>query len=117
MASVVLQHLDGSRAGSSEVFPLAEGSALLLGRDPLAQVRFDIARDRLVGRRHASIALDAAAPHQLTLTDLDSHHGTFVNRVRIVGRTLLQPGDIIQLGAGGPRLRCVHASHAASTRA
>lgn len=104
MERVVLQHLDGSRSGTSEAFTLSAGGTLLLGRDPLAQVRFDVARDRLVGRRHACIALEALPPCPCTLTDLDSQHGTFVNRVRIVGQTVLRMGDIIQLGAGGPRL-------------
>lgn len=102
---VILRHLKGSRAGSTDTFPLASVADLTLGRDPLAQVLFDPDKDDLVGRQHARITRDPADPIRFTLTDLDSRNGTFLNRKRITGTVPVVPGDVIQLGAGGPELR------------
>lgn len=103
--NVILRHLKGSRAGSTDTFPLASVADLTLGRDPLAQVLFDPDKDDLVGRQHARITRDPNDPIRFTLTDLDSRNGTFLNRMRITGTVPLAPGDVIQLGAGGPELR------------
>lgn len=101
---VILRHVKGSRAGTSDTFPLASVADLTLGRDPLAQVSFDADKDDLVGRQHARITRDANDPVRFTLTDLDSRNGTFLNRMRITGTVPLNPGDVIQLGAGGPEI-------------
>jgi serine protease Do len=103
--NVILRHLKGSRAGATDTFPLASVADLTLGRDPLAQVLFDPDKDDLVGRQHARITRDPNDPIRFTLTDLDSRNGTFLNRMRITGTVPLVPGDVIQLGAGGPELR------------
>jgi serine protease Do len=103
--NVILRHLKGSRAGATDTFPLASVADLTLGRDPLAQVLFDPDKDDLVGRQHARITRDPNDPIRFTLTDLDSRNGTFLNRMRITGTVPLAPGDVIQLGAGGPELR------------
>ncbi len=105
MERIILRHLKGSKAGSAEEFPLADLSELTLGRDPIAQVRFDADKDDLVGRQHARILRDASDPVRFSLTDLNSRNGTFLNKVRIVGSVPLAPGDIIQLGAGGPEVQ------------
>jgi hypothetical protein len=36
------------------------------------------------------------------VTDLNSRNGTFVNKQRIVGSSVIGPGDLVQFGAGGP---------------
>lgn len=105
MERVILRHLKGSKTGTTEEFPLASLTELTLGRDPLSQVRFDADKDDLVGRQHARIARDTAGPSRFTLTDLDSRNGTFVNKLRITGTVPLAPGDVIQLGAGGPEIQ------------
>ncbi len=105
MERVILRHLKGSKAGSAEEFPLADVSELTLGRDPIAQVRFDADKDDLVGRQHARILRDPNDPVRFALTDLNSRNGTFLNKVRIVGSVPLAPGDVIQLGAGGPEIQ------------
>ncbi len=104
MERVILRHMKGSKAGSVEEFPLADVSELTLGRDPIAQVRFDADKDDLVGRQHARIVRDPKDPIRFSLTDLNSRNGTFLNKVRISGSVPLAPGDIIQLGAGGPEI-------------
>lgn len=105
MERVILRHLKGSKAGTVEEFPLADVSELTLGRDPIAQVRFDADKDDLVGRQHARILRDPNDPVRFALTDLNSRNGTFLNKVRIVGSVPLAPGDVIQLGAGGPEVQ------------
>lgn len=105
MERVILRHLKGSKTGVVEEYPLESFGELLLGRDPASQVRFDPASDDLVGRQHARVERDQTDPYRFTLVDLNSRNGTFLNRLRVVGTMQLQPGDIIQLGAGGPELQ------------
>ncbi len=105
MERVILRHLKGSKAGTADEFALADISELTLGRDPIAQVQFDSDKDDLVGRQHARILRDPENHHRFTLTDLSSRNGTFLNKARITGSVPLTPGDMIQLGAGGPEIR------------
>jgi len=102
MERIVLKHLSGSKANQVEEFPLNHVKELVLGRDPSATVKYDPDRDDLVGRQHARIAQDPADPSQFTVTDLNSRNGTFVNRQRLTGTTRINPGDVVQLGPGGP---------------
>jgi S1-C subfamily serine protease len=105
MERVVLRHLKGSRASQLEEFPLQQFAELVFGRDPASSVRFDPERDDLVGRQHARIVREAADPHRFKLVDLNSRNGTFLNKLRVVGEMPIQPGDVIQLGAGGPEIQ------------
>ena len=105
MERVILRHLKGSKASQLEEFPLAQFAELVIGRDPNSGIRFDPDKDDLVGRQHARISRDAAEPYRFKLTDLNSRNGTFLNKLRVVGDMPLQPGDVIQLGAGGPELQ------------
>lgn len=105
MERVILRHLKGSKASQLEEFPLQQFAELTLGRDPNSSVRFDPDKDDLVGRQHARISRDAADPYRFRVQDLNSRNGTFLNKLRVVGEMPLQPGDVIQLGAGGPELQ------------
>jgi serine protease Do len=102
MERIVLKHLSGSKANQVEEFPLNHVKELVLGRDPSATVKYDPDRDDLVGRQHARINQDPNDPAQFVITDLNSRNGTFVNRQRIVGTSRVNPGDVVQLGPGGP---------------
>ncbi len=102
MEKLLLRHLKGSKAGETETFALSAYPELLIGRDPAAAVRFDPAQDDLVGRQHARISRDAPDATTFTLSDLDSRNGTFLNKQRVSGKVAIRPGDIVQLGAGGP---------------
>lgn len=104
MERVTLRHLKGSRTSELEEFPLDEFAEVTIGRDPAAAIRFDPDKDDLVGRQHARIARIGQEGYRFILQDLNSRNGTYLNRRRVVGEMPLQPGDVIQLGAGGPEI-------------
>ncbi len=101
---IVLRHRGGSRKGQTDELPLKDNPEISIGRDPSATVRFAPDSDDLVSRNHATITQDPGEALRFTLTDLGSRNGTFVNRQRVSGTVALNPGDVIQLGAGGPEL-------------
>jgi len=105
MERVILRHLKGSKASQLEEFPMQQFVELTIGRDPNSTIRFDPEKDDLVGRQHARITKDPADPYRFKLQDMNSRNGTFLNKLRVVGEMPLQPGDVIQLGAGGPELQ------------
>lgn len=102
MHQLLLRHLTGSKSGETHAFDLGVCTEVLLGRDPVADVHFGSAQDDLVSRRHARIMCDTADGSTVTITDLGSRNGTFINRRRVHGRAVLRSGDVVQLGAGGP---------------
>jgi S1-C subfamily serine protease len=105
MEKVILRHLKGSKATQVEEFALDQFSELVIGRDPSAGVRFDPEKDDLVGRQHARIARDPNDKYKFSVTDLNSRNGTYVNKKRVTGQMWLSPGDVVQLGAGGPEIQ------------
>lgn len=88
-----------SGAAAGQEYALERG-ALALGRGEGCDVRFDSAEGS-VSRRHALIE---ALEDGFRLTDQNSSNGTHVNQQR-AATALLQTGDLIELGSGGPRLR------------
>lgn len=100
---IVFRHLTGSRATHVDVVPLGAHRELILGRARSAAVRFAPRLDDAVGRYHARIE-PGAESGQFLVTDLGSRNGTLLNGRLLVERTALRSGDILQLGAGGPRL-------------
>jgi S1-C subfamily serine protease len=102
MERIVLKHLSGSKANQVEEFPLNHVKELILGRDASSTVKYDPDRDDLVGRQHAKITQDPNDPSQFIVSDLNSRNGTFLNRQRITGTVRVNPGDVVQLGPGGP---------------
>jgi serine/threonine-protein kinase len=80
----------GPAAGGT--FILREGGQVVLGRDPVsADVAVD---DEVVSRRHCLLARRRGI---VTVTDLDTTNGTYVNG-RLVQSRVLQPGDEISFG-------------------
>ena len=53
-----------------------------------------VLEDRFVSRRHALIAVDRSG--QVTIQDLNSTGGTFVNDERLTGSRVLRPGDRVR---------------------
>jgi len=105
MQRVVVRHLTGSKANQVEEFPLNHFNEVVLGRDPSASVKYDPDRDDLVSSLHAKISPDPNDASQFIVTDLNSRNGTYVNKQRIVGTSKITPGDLIQLGPGGPEFK------------
>ncbi len=104
MERIILRHIKGSKASQVEEFPTGQFAELMLGRDPASQIRFEPEKDDLVGRQHAKIVRDPADASRFLLEDLNSRNGTYINKSRVVGSMPINPGDVIQLGAGGPEI-------------
>jgi pSer/pThr/pTyr-binding forkhead associated (FHA) protein len=78
------------RIGKREV--RLDARETLIGRDESCHI---VVNGPLVSRQHARIVLEGV---ELTIEDLGSANGTFVNRARIHGRMPLRPGDSIFVG-------------------
>lgn len=88
-ARPLLRVVAGRRRGEAFVLDRREST---IGRDASAVLRFE---DRGMSRLHAKLLL--ASDGLLSILDLDSTNGTFVNGTR-VGLCVLREGDQIQLG-------------------
>ncbi len=84
------------------------GDELVIGRVVSGAGR--LGDDRELSRRHARVARDASG--QLTIEDLGSANGTFVNGERVRGRQLLKVGDSIRIGSTTLRLTDVRGAPA-----
>ena len=83
---VILQPAE--RAG---VFSLS-GPQLVIGHSETADLVID---DPYVSGRHALVTVDDLG--QVTIRDLNSTSGTFVNGERVTGGRVLEPGDEVRL--------------------
>jgi len=79
-------------AEDGQVYPLPVGEgSLIIGRHPSCHLAIDSPR---VSKRHVECRIRGG---QITVVDLESRNGTFVNGVRVTDRTL-QHGDVLFLG-------------------
>jgi serine protease Do len=101
---IVIHFRNGNRKDTSQEFPVEGQAGIRMGREPVCEICFDIERDDVVSRVHCRVDVESADPPAFKLTDLNSRNGTFVNRQRITGSVVLRPGDIVQLGPGGPEV-------------
>lgn len=97
--AIELRILSGSRGGSHERF---DTPTIALGRHLESDLRFDPTSDLDVSAHHAEIV--AGADNGYLVRDSGSTNGTFVNGRRITGEERLNDGDVIWLGAEGPRV-------------
>ena len=74
-------------------FRLVNGASKTVGRAPVSDFILDAA---LVSRVHCRLLTDARG--DLTVEDLDSTNGTFVNDQRVSGRAALSAGDRLRVG-------------------
>jgi hypothetical protein len=89
---VIVEVASGSASGRQKV--LKADQLLDVGSTDWAD--FAIRDDPRMSRRHFRIETDLSGCH---VEDLGSSNGTFVNRVRITGRTALRDGDEVLAGA------------------
>lgn len=102
---IVIRHRNLAKILQKEEFPVRMFKQLTAGREMNCEIKFDPDRDDLVSRRHARIDIENTNPVKLSIVDLGSLNGTFVNRQRISKATPLQPGDVIQFGSSGPEFQ------------
>ena len=91
--------LTGTLAGQARSL---DSARLSLGRDALCDVRFDPASDTEVSARHAEIRVENGTA---VVRDTNSTNGVYVNGTRIRGEQRLADGDVVRLGARGPKIR------------
>lgn len=96
---ILIRHTSGSRNNQIDEFTHDSVSSLTIGRTASADIRFDPDREDLVSREHARIDREAVS---YSITDLGSRNGTFINGAQVAGTGSIHPGDVIQLGNGGP---------------
>jgi pSer/pThr/pTyr-binding forkhead associated (FHA) protein len=82
-------------AGTAAGRRLSLEDELVIGRAVAGDGR--LSDDHELSRRHARLARDAGG--QLTIEDLGSANGTFVNGERLAGRRVLKPGDSVRIGS------------------
>jgi pSer/pThr/pTyr-binding forkhead associated (FHA) protein len=82
-------------AGTAPGRRLTLRDELVIGRGVSGEGR--LSDDHELSRRHARVARDASG--QLTIEDLGSANGTFVNGERVRGRQVLKVGDSVQIGS------------------
>ncbi|QIP15296.1 FHA domain-containing protein [Spirosoma aureum] len=98
----VIRHLTGTKANQVEEFDYKKYTELTFGRAATNLVRFDPERDSAVSREHGKLIRDTEQPLSFSIVDNNSRNGIFVNKSRVIGSAVVQPGDEIQLGNGGP---------------
>jgi HD-GYP domain-containing protein (c-di-GMP phosphodiesterase class II) len=82
--------------GTGRVIPLAPGASVTLGRVAQCDVQID---DESVSRKHCTLEVAAGDDgRRVTVTDLGSVNGTFVNE-EPAQRATAGPGDTIRIGA------------------
>lgn len=99
---IVIRHRGGAGSGKTNEYSMDTFTAVTLGRDPSCDIPFDEDREDMVSRTHARITAVSGNPRTFRIADLGSRNGTYVNRQRIDGEVALSPGDVVQLGPGGP---------------
>ncbi len=95
-------------AGVGQEAALLEGVPLVIGRSSSADLTV---ADPTLSGRHAEIRL---IDGRITVTDLSSSNGTYLNGNVIVGPSALQPGDILELGDVALRIVVAPKAHATS---
>lgn len=98
--SIQIDHISSSSlSGQQQTFT---GALVKFGRRPDNDVVFDPHQDRTVSGYHAELSSEGDV---ITLRDLDTNNGTWVNGSRLSAPVTLSSGDIIRFGEHGPELK------------
>jgi hypothetical protein len=90
--------------GAAYEQPVQVQRAATIGRMEGVELRL---QDECVSRKHAKLSVTRSASGlELTLTDLESANGTYVNRERLLTSRRLAVGDLIEIG--NVRLKVLH---------
>ena len=99
---LVLRHISGSKANQIDEFPIDQFKHVTFGRSANNDMAYDPEIDDVVSREHGKITVDSTDPLRISIHDLGSRNGIYVNGKKIEGSAELYPGDIVQLGKNGP---------------
>ena len=77
---------------------------VVIGRSRESIIRLEGDMALAVSRRHARIFYSG---WKICIEDLGSRNGTWLNRKRVEGPTIIERGDVIEFGAGGPMLTVI----------
>lgn len=108
---VTVHFIKGSKVGQVQDF---EEERISIGRNPHNTMAFDPLIDIDVSGDHAQFLVGPDG--RLTLTDLGSTNGTFLNGQKIGGTVPLPPDSIVQFGRGGPEVRVDYTPEATTGR-
>ena len=87
-----LQITGGAGAGMFTERPFGTTARITVGRGEECDIRLD---GLLISNRHAAVVNTNS---NLTIEDLNSTNGTYVNGARITGRKAIRPEDVVQIG-------------------
>jgi pSer/pThr/pTyr-binding forkhead associated (FHA) protein len=80
---------------------VGQDTEIVIGRSRETTIRLEGDMSLAVSRRHARIFYSG---WKVCIEDLGSRNGTWLNRKRVERPTILERGDVIEFGAGGPML-------------
>ncbi len=101
--SIILSEIrpDGSETPEQSY----EKTVLRIGRDPVeCDIAFASDIYPMVSRKHAELRLDDGKWY---LIDLNASYGTYVDGLRVASPERIRPGQTLQFGQDGPRLRVI----------
>ncbi|HEX2685056.1 MAG TPA: sigma 54-interacting transcriptional regulator [Kofleriaceae bacterium] len=90
-SSVERRHLLVFSGASSWMYQLPLSGDVIIGRSETADLRIE---DGSVSRQHARLALEGGS---VTISDLGSQQGTYINDIKLIGTRVLQPNDVISI--------------------
>ncbi len=89
--SIERRHLLVFSGASSWMYQLPASGRVVIGRSETADLRID---DGSISRAHAAVTIDASG---VSIADLGSQNGTFVNERKITGDHVLAANDVITI--------------------
>jgi ABC transport system ATP-binding/permease protein len=87
-----MQITGGAGAGMFTERPFGNTTRMTIGRGEECDIRLD---GLLISNRHAAVVNTNS---NLTIEDLNSTNGTYINGARLTGRKSIRPEDVVQIG-------------------